>query len=138
MKLIPDEETRGDAGMGEENNMDLVTFDARDGVIQPVAEEYNGVRNRHCFLTQTGLSKHAWNDRSSSAGISSPECADCHHHHCRICDECSAPKQYSDYWICHQCGELNRRVPSLVKRGVSWIGKKSSYVRGVPSAARLY
>jgi hypothetical protein len=19
-------------------------------------------------------------------------------------------KQYSDYWICHQCGELNRRA----------------------------
>jgi len=105
----PDDQTRH-TEMGEEDNMALVTFDARDGVIQRAAEEYNGVRNRRCFPIETGLSKHAWNASGSSHGISGPECVYCRHHHCRICDECSAPKQYSDYWICHQCGELNRRA----------------------------
>jgi hypothetical protein len=36
-------------------------------------------------------------------------CGDCRHLHCQICEENSAPKQYSDFWICHRCGELNRR-----------------------------
>jgi hypothetical protein len=27
-----------------------------------------------------------------------------------MCAECSVAKQYSDYWICHHCGELNRRA----------------------------
>ena len=82
--------------------MALVT-DKEDGV-QRAAEEYNDASNR------TGLAKQAWNAGEAAAEIDSAECAYCRHHHCRICDECSVAKPYSDYWICHQCGELNRRA----------------------------
>jgi len=37
-------------------------------------------------------------------------CDDCRHLHCETCEEGSAARQYSDFWICHRCGELNRRV----------------------------
>lgn len=52
------------------------------------------------------------------SGSSSPteagglECASCRHRYCSICEECSATKQYSDYWICHCCSELNSRFPN--------------------------
>jgi hypothetical protein len=26
-------------------------------------------------------------------------------------------KQFSDFWICHRCGELNRRVQNLDQKG---------------------
>ena len=51
-------------------------------------------------------------------------CGFCHHEKCTACEECSAAKQYSDFWICHRCGELNPRVPSLNFREVSYgLGK---------------
>ena len=45
-------------------------------------------------------------------------CGDCRHLQCQVCEECSAAKQYSDFWICHRCGELNRRVCNLDLKGV--------------------
>jgi hypothetical protein len=45
-------------------------------------------------------------------------CASCRHLYCQACQECSAAKQYSDFWICHRCGELNRRVQNLDLKGV--------------------
>jgi hypothetical protein len=37
-------------------------------------------------------------------------CDDCRHLHCAVCEEGSLGKQYSDFWICHRCGELNARA----------------------------
>ena len=37
-------------------------------------------------------------------------CADCRHFHCTLCEEGSAARQFSNYWICHCCRELNRRA----------------------------
>jgi hypothetical protein len=40
------------------------------------------------------------------------------------CEQVLSPrpiaKQYSDFWICHQCGELNPRVPNLNFREVAY------------------
>jgi len=44
------------------------------------------------------------------APVDSVVCDDCRHLHCEVCEESSAPRQFSDFWICHRCGELNRRV----------------------------
>src|ERR1700747_2586345 len=46
--------------------------------------------------------------------MSGADCSCCRHCHCIVCEECSAAKQYPDYWICHRCRELNPRVPNLV------------------------
>jgi hypothetical protein len=45
-------------------------------------------------------------------------CGDCRHRHCQVCKESSAAKQFSDFWICHRCGELNRRVCNSDLKGV--------------------
>jgi len=37
-------------------------------------------------------------------------CCDCRHPFCKTCEKGSAARQYSDFWICHRCGELNRRT----------------------------
>jgi ribosomal protein L37AE/L43A len=56
----------------------------------------------------------------AGAPVDSAVCDDCRHHHCQVCENHSAAKQYSDFWICHRCGELNRRVQNLdLKRGAS-------------------
>lgn len=108
--------------------MALYAVDVRDGVIRRVTEEYSAVDNQRFFLIEAGSAKQAWvKANRSSAGIGSVECECCGHYLCNVCEECSVAKQYSDYWICHGCGELNRRVPNLyLKGGVSWIGKKLS------------
>jgi len=46
----------------------------------------------------------------SALPAGSAVCCDCHHHCCKTCEEGSAARQYSDFWICHRCGELNRRA----------------------------
>jgi hypothetical protein len=72
-----------------EGNMALYAVDVRDRVIQRVTQGYNGVDNKRFFLIEAGFAKQAW------------------------------AKAYSDYWICHCCGELNRRVQNLHLREVS-------------------
>jgi len=100
--------------------MAFYAVDVRDRVIQRVTEEYNGMDNQRFFLIEAGSAKQAWAKASrSSAGIGSAECDCCRHRHCRICEECSVAKQYSDYWICHCCGELNLRVPNSDLKEVS-------------------
>jgi hypothetical protein len=44
------------------------------------------------------------------APVASVVCDDCGHLHCDVCEESSAARQFSDFWICHRCGELNRRA----------------------------
>ena len=105
--------------------MALYAVDVREGVIQRVTEEYNGVDRRRLFLIEAGSAKQAWAKASRSVtAVGSAACACCRHRHCRDCEECSLAKQYSDYWICHRCGELNLRalnlrVPNLDLREVS-------------------
>ena len=50
--------------------------------------------------------------------IENLDCDGCRHRYCQDCEECSASKQHSDFWICHRCGELNRRVQRWNKSGV--------------------
>ena len=92
--------------------MALYAVDVRDRVIQRVTRQYNGVRdNKRFFLIEAVSAKQAWAKASLASGaIGSDDCSCCHHRYCRACEECSVTKRYSDYWICHGCGELNRRV----------------------------
>lgn len=83
------------------------------GITQRVTQECTGAGNRNCFVKAV-FAKQAWaNARSAPEPANSPVCSSCRHHHCRICEECSVGKEYSDYWICHCCGALTHRLPSL-------------------------
>ena len=99
--------------------MAFYAVDVRDRVIQRVTQGYNAMDNQRCFLIEAGSAKQAWAKASrSSAVMGSAACTSCRHLHCRDCEECSLAKQYSDYWICHRCGELNLRVLNLDLREV--------------------
>jgi hypothetical protein len=94
--------------------MALYAVDVRDRVIQRVTQQYNGVDNKRFFLIEAGSAKQAWAKASCASGaIGSADCGSCRHSYCSVCEECSVTKRYSDYWICHSCGELNPRVPNL-------------------------
>ena len=94
--------------------MALYAVDVRDRVIQRVTQQYNGVDNKRFFLIEAGSAKQAWAKASGASGaIGSADCGGCRHSYCSACEECSVTKRYSDYWICHSCGELNPRVPNL-------------------------
>jgi len=100
--------------------MAFYAVDVRDRVIQRVTRGYTAVDNTRFFLIEAGSAKQAW----AKAGVAtkpttSSDCSWCHHHHCSVCEECSAPKQYSDYWICHCCGELNPRASNVHLKEVS-------------------
>jgi len=101
--------------------MAFYAVDMRDRAIQRVTRESNAVDNQRCFLIEAVSAKQAWAKASrSSAAVGGAECDRCRHCHCGVCEECSVTKQYSDYWICHWCGELNLRVPNLNLREVSY------------------
>jgi len=90
------------------------TVDVRARMIQRVTRQYKGVDNQRLFLIEAGSAKRAWAKASQASGtIGSAVCGCCRHRHCSDCEECSVTKQYSDYWICHYCGELNPRVPNV-------------------------
>lgn len=96
--------------------MAFYAVDVRDGVIQRVTEEYAGVDNKRFFLIEARSAKQAWAKANPVAeAIGSADCGNCRHHRCRVCEECSVARQYSDYWICHSCAELNRRVPNYIE-----------------------
>ena len=100
--------------------MAFYAVDLRDRVIQRVTQKYDGVDNKRFFLIEAASAKQAWAKASRASGtIGSAECAGCHHRHCSACEECSVTSRYSDYWICHSCGELNQRVQNLHLREVS-------------------
>jgi hypothetical protein len=100
--------------------MAFYAVDVRDRVIRRVTQQYNGMDNQRFFLIEAGSAKQAWaKARRSSGPIGRADCGWCRHHHCSACEECSVTKRYSDYWICHCCGELNRRVQNLHLREVS-------------------
>jgi hypothetical protein len=98
----------------KEGTMAFYTVDIRDHVIRRVTQQYNGVDNKRFFLIQARSAKQAWAKASRAAeAIGSSDCSWCRHRHCSACEECSVTKRYSDFWICHNCGELNRRVKKL-------------------------
>jgi hypothetical protein len=104
----------------KEGSMAFYAIDLRDGVIQRVTQECYKVDNERFFLIEAGSAKQAWTKASSAPETNgSAVCDCCRHRLCSFCEDCSAAKQYSDYWICHRCGELNRRVPKLHLKGVS-------------------
>lgn len=99
--------------------MAFYAVDVRDRVIQRVTEKYKGADNERFFLIEAGSAKQAWakaNPVSGALGLA--DCDGCRHRHCRVCEDYSVAKQYSDYWICHSCGELNRRVPNSIAGSV--------------------
>jgi hypothetical protein len=98
--------------------MALYAVDLQDRVIRRVTQAYNGVDNKRFFLIEAVSAKQAWAKASrTSAAIGSADCGGCPHRHCSACEECSLTKRYSDYWICHCCGELNPRVQIGIERG---------------------
>ena len=100
--------------------MAFYAIDVRDRVIQRVTEEYIGADNKRYFLIEAGSAKLAWARAARvSCATGSADCDSCGHRCCSICDECSLSQQYSDYWICHNCGALSLRIPSLHSREVS-------------------
>jgi hypothetical protein len=101
--------------------MAIYSVDVRDGMIQRVTQECHKVDNkRGCFLIEAGSAKQAWAKANSAPETNgSAVCGSCRHRLCSFCEDCSATKRCSDYWICHCCGELNRRVQNLHLKGVS-------------------
>jgi hypothetical protein len=94
--------------------MAFYAVDLQDGVIRRVTDQYTGVDNKRFFLIEAGSAKQAWAKASRASGpVGSADCDYCRHRHCSACEECSVAKRYSDYWICHCCGELNPRVSNL-------------------------
>ena len=78
------------------------------------------VREQTCLPNETSIAKQIWDKvHRAPVNTNSSKCAHCHHRHCHVCQEYSAAKQSSDYWICHRCKELNRRVANLYLREVS-------------------
>jgi hypothetical protein len=103
--------------------MAFYAVDVRDGVIRRVTEEYGRVDNKRVFLIEAPSAKEAW-AKVNPGAIGSADCGNCRHRRCHVCEECSVARQYSDYWICHSCGELNRRVPSCIESVPNELGKK--------------
>ncbi len=107
----------------KEGNMAWYAVDVRDGVVRRVtaeSTESTEADNQGRVLVEAGSAKQARTKANrSSGGIATAECDCCRHRFCSVCEECSVTKQYSDYWICHHCGELNRRVPNLYLKEVS-------------------
>jgi hypothetical protein len=94
--------------------MAFYAVDVRNGVIQRVTREYTVPDKKRFFLIEAGSAKKAWAKAGAATeAIGNANCGCCRHRHCTVCEECSAAKQYSDYWICHCCGELNPRVSNL-------------------------
>jgi len=72
------------------------------------------VDNKRFFLIEARSAKQAWAKADiASEPDGSAVCSSCRHSHCRVCEEWSVTKAYSDYWICHCCGALTERFPSL-------------------------
>ena len=104
----------------KEGNMAFYAIDVRDRIIQQVSREYTAVDNKRFFLIEARSAKKAWAKAGTVTNpMSSVDCSCCRHCHCIVCEQCSAAKQSSDYWICHCCGELNPRGLNLHLKEVS-------------------
>ena len=100
--------------------MAFYAVDVRDRVIQRVSEQYIGADNKRYFLIQAESAKLAWAKAArASSVIGRADCDSCGHGCCSICEGCSLSQQYSDYWICHNCGALSPRIPRSYFREAS-------------------
>jgi hypothetical protein len=94
--------------------MAFYAVDVLNHVIERVTQQYNVVDNKRFFLIEAVSAKQAWAKASrATEPIGSTGCDWCCHRYCSACEQCSVTKRYSDYWICHRCGELNRRFQNL-------------------------
>ena len=94
--------------------MAFYAVDLRNQVTERVTRDYSIVDNKRFVLIEAVSAKQAWAKASrASEAIGNAGCDWCRHRYCGFCEECSVTKRYSDYWICHCCGELNRRVQNL-------------------------
>jgi hypothetical protein len=83
----------------------------RDGKTQGLIVKYLPEEQKSFALIEAGSARAIRpKNEPAPAPIGSVVCSECRHLHCQACEENSAAKQYSDFWICHRCGELNRRV----------------------------
>ena len=88
--------------------------DVRDGVIQLVTQQYKGMDRKRLFQIEVDAAKRALaNAGRAVEAMTGGDCRSCRHRHCGVCEEYSLPRQYSDYWICHCCGELTQRVSNV-------------------------
>ena len=96
---------------GNERNMKLYPAEVRHRAIRRVAQRHDSADNT---LIKAPSAKQGW---TKARGVAKPAgsavCSSCRHGHCAACEDCSAAKEYSDYWICHCCAALTHRVPSL-------------------------
>jgi hypothetical protein len=79
-----------------------------DEVTARANEEDDGVDKPLGLLSDAG----GFTKKALTKAIVGAACESCRHRYCSDCEQCSVPKQSSDYWICHRCGELNLRVPN--------------------------
>jgi hypothetical protein len=94
--------------------MAFYAVDVLNHVIERVTQQSNVVDKKGFFLIEAVSVKQAWAKASRPLeAIGSTGCDWCRHRYCSACEECSVTKRYSDYWICHCCGELNRRFQNL-------------------------
>jgi len=94
--------------------MAFYAVDVRDRVILRVTQQYIGADNTRYFLVEARSAKLAWAKAVRASGVAGcADCDSCGHFNCSICQEWSLSQRYSDYWICHSCGALSPRTPSL-------------------------
>ena len=97
----------------------LDSWQAKNEKIQLMRQAYKVEEGNAGDLIVRGAAKDP-PVRNNLAGVpvDGAVCDDCRHHHCQVCESHSAARQYSDFWICHRCGELNRRVQNSDLKGV--------------------
>ncbi len=89
-----------------------------DGNIQRMTQGYKpGDHKRFALIEPSSAEAIRPKVKLAAVRLGSVACDDCRHRHCQVCEECSVTKRYSDFWICHCCGELNRRVRNLDVKG---------------------
>lgn len=97
----------------KESERAFCTLDLQDEVVESLTKRSDSADIADDSLIEAECARGVLdNPRGHSAAIGRVDCAHCRHDCCSYCEDCSVAKQYSDYWICHGCGELNLRVPN--------------------------
>jgi hypothetical protein len=100
-------------------SMAFYAVNLQNHATERVSQQYKVVSGK-VLLIEAVSAKEAWSKASHQPEpLGCADCERCGHRYCRACEECSVTKRYSDYWICHNCGDLNRRAQALHLREVS-------------------
>ena len=100
--------------------MAFYVVDMRSRLIQRLKEQDDRADNPGLLLIKASSAKMAWAKAvRASYSKGNADCNSCGHRYCGTCEDCSLAQRYSDYWICHTCGALNPRIPSVRLREVS-------------------